>query len=54
MDDTVIPPQKSQCFDNCPICKALIKAHEENRELSQEEMEEAISEAEDQEKNNIF
>jgi hypothetical protein len=46
MDDTVIPFEKWKCFDNCPVCRALTKASEEGRELSEREMEEALAEAE--------
>jgi len=46
MDDTVISFEKWKCFDNCPICRALIKAYEECRELTEDEMEIAVAEAE--------
>jgi hypothetical protein len=49
MDDTIISPPKWQCFDNCPICRALISAAEEGRELSEREMEEVLAEAEAEE-----
>lgn len=45
-DDFVMPNEIWEYFDNCPVCRALKEAAEEGRELSQEEMEEAISEAE--------
>jgi hypothetical protein len=49
MDDTIISPPKWQCFDNCPVCRALISAAEEGRELSEREMEEVLAEAEAEE-----
>ena len=45
-DDFVIPNEMWECFDDCPICRALKKAAEEGRELSQDEIEKAIDEAE--------
>jgi hypothetical protein len=49
MDDKVVSPPAWQCFDNCPVCRALTKASEEGRELTEEEFEEAFSEAEAEE-----
>lgn len=39
---------EEEFFDDCPICQAMKKAEEENRDLSLEELQESFREAKKQ------
>ena len=43
-----VPSQKWKLFDNCPVCKVLKKIAETGREISEKELEEAFSQAEEE------
>lgn len=44
--DGVVSPESWKCFDNCPVCRLLRNAAENGHEISHEELEAAITEAE--------
>jgi hypothetical protein len=46
--------KKFEFYDDCPICRAMKKAEEEGRGLSEKELKKAFQEANDQNKLNEF
>jgi len=46
--DNVVVSSSWELFDNCPVCRLMKQAAEENREPSQEELETAFAKANEQ------